>query len=95
MNEKLEWKISHDPLGLCVESSSEVRSLEHEAKLQGEDLLQFVLGDEVIDVGWYQDRFKILFIEAKNWENPIEESDFDNLTDLLKGLKEKYGLFSS
>jgi len=92
MCQDANWKISFDPLGLCNYDLNSVESLEDEAKLQGEDVLQLSKEDEVLDIGWYQTSFKVLHVKAGKWESPLSEKEFLRLSEALSAIGSDYNI---
>jgi hypothetical protein len=77
------WKITHDPLRL-METAAVFAVLEEDAREQGEDIIQAERQrpgkkKEVLDLGWYQDRYLVFLIEDADWESPIQKIEYRDL----------------
>jgi hypothetical protein len=62
--------------------------LEHEAREQGEDIIQAKRGSRTLDLGWYGDRYKVQLVEGENWSTPVELAEALDLQGALAAFRD-------
>ena len=87
---KSAWRVSHDPLKLS-HAVGEISSFEEEARSHGEDLMQWErlasAKKEVLDLGWYRDRYLVLHVAAENWSSPLQRIESRDLASAVTALR--------
>jgi hypothetical protein len=81
------WKVTHDPLGLTAARAA-FAAMEEDARELGEDIIQAerLLSKkkkEILDLGWYQDRYLIFLVEEADWESPIQKIECRDLDSAM------------
>lgn len=77
------WTISYDPLRLLCDLT-DLAQLEESARTQGEDILQATRvqpgkARQILDLGWYRDRYRVHLVEDKNWSVPVRTIESPDL----------------
>ncbi len=79
------WNITFDPLRL-VDLKTDFDCLETDAKEQGEDIIQAETKAKpvkVLDLGWYQDCFRVMLIDGADWVTPLQNLKSDTLEQAM------------
>lgn len=86
------WKVTNDPLQL-MDAAAVSAALEEEAREQGEDIIQAERirpgkRAEVLDLGWYRDRYLVLHVVNADWESPIQRIESRDLISALRAFRQ-------
>jgi len=68
-------------------------SIESQVEILKEDLMQVQYGDTVLDLGWHPDfnsqgQFLLSVVKSRDWENPIWQVRFRELSQLTPKLNQ-------
>jgi hypothetical protein len=53
-----------------------------------EDLVQLSRGAEIIDAGYYRDRYRVVLIRGGDWEHPVRERDCQHRREVVSIIEE-------
>jgi hypothetical protein len=48
-----------------------------------EDLLQIQRGADIVDAGFYRDRFGVVFVKHGDWEHPLRQRDCQHRREVV------------
>ena len=70
-----------------LDAKTEAGKLEEAARKQGEDIIQAVRGQMVLDLGWYHGRYVVLLVAGENWERPVSRTEAADLVTALEAFR--------